>query len=312
MRVKKMRGLLAITTFLIMESLCFAAIEPDVTVVVVEPNDPNWTPSNCFVPAWEKVTLSTKLSNPDEVSTASGYNSTQNLSISFNFYKADIRNLISSTDHLYTTEAKAVDDQNNVYTYEAPSTSLLIDTTPSYSIAPDRPAHVSINFPMDPNAGYPVRLSQVSLSFNGLFAHAIRTVKIPFQTSDQWIEILPDYSILIEQAVIEEGKFNYRIKAKYEGPDSRPSGHTRSNKPIPQYIDLGMTFLNENGVNVRSSSGSGGFSSGGSGSDSDYTFSGSGSCDACGSVTTIQFKFAVDSYVDQMSYMLNDIPVPTF
>lgn len=314
MRVKKMRGLWAITTFLVMGSLCFAAIEPDVTVIVVEPNDPTWTPSDCFVPAWERVTLSTVLSNPDEVSSTSGYDSTQTLSISCNLYKADIRNLISSTTFLYPTEARAVDDQNNVYTYEHPSTSLHIDTTPLPSFLADRPAHISLNFPMDSNAGYPVWLSQVSWSINGLFAHAIRTVKVPFQASDQWFELLPGYSIMIEEAVLEEGKYSYHIKAKYEGPDSRPRRnlYLRGDEPVPQYMDMGMAFLDANGIDVRSYGGSGSFSSSGVGSNNEYTMTGRGSCGACGRVTTIQFKFAVDSYIAEMFYVLNDIPVPTF
>ena len=316
MRVKKMKVLWAITAFLVMGSLCFADIEPEVTEVVVEPNDPGWTPSDCFVAAWEKVTLSTVLSNPDEVSSASGYESQQTLSISCNLYKADLRNLISDTTFLRPSKVSAVDDQNNVYTYDNPSRffSIHIDTMPRPSFLPDRPAHVSLSFPMDPNAGYPVLFSQVSWSTKGLFAYAIRTVKVPFQASEQWIELLPDYSIMIEEAVLEEGKYSYVIKGKYEGPDSRPTSHVflREDEPVPQYIDMGMTFLDANGVDVRSYGGGGSFGSSSGGSNTDYTFSGRGSCNACGGVTTIQFQFAVDSYIDEMSYVLYDIPVPTF
>ena len=71
-------------------------------------------------------------------------------------------------------------------------------------------------------------------------------------------------------------------------------------------------FLNANGVDVRSYDSSGGFGSSSGGSNTDYTLSGSGSCNACGGVTTIQFQFAVDPYIEEMSYVLYDIPVPTF
>ena len=316
MRVKKMKVLGAITTFLVMGSLCFADIVPEVEEVVVEPNDPDWTPSDCFVPAWEKVTLSAVLSNPDEDSSASGYESQRTLTISCNLYKADQRNLISDTTFVRPSKVSFVDEQDNVYTDDNPDSffHISIDTTPLPSFIPDRPAHVSLSFPTDPNAGYPALFSQVSWSTKGLFAYAIRTVKVPFQASEQWIELLPDYSIMIEEAVLEEGKYSYRFKAKYEGPDSRPSSHVFliGDEPVPQYIDMGMTFLDANGVDVRSYSGSGGFSGGGSGSNTDYTLSGRGSCNACGGVTTIQFQFAVDSYIDEMTYVLYDIPVPTF
>jgi len=315
MRVEKMKVLWAITAFLVMSSLCFADIEPEVTEIVVEPNDPDWTPSDCFVPAWERVTLSTELSNPEEVSSASGYESKRTLTISCNLYKTDLRNLISGTSFLRPSTVSAVDELNNEYTYSSDSfLSIHIDTTPLPSFLPERPAHISLSFPLDPNAGYPVLFSQVSWSIKGIFAHAIRTVKVPFQTSEQWIEILPDYSILIEEAVLEEGKYSYVIKAKYEGPDSRPSSHVFliRDEPVPKYIDMGMTFLDAKGIDVRSYSSSGGFGSGGSGSNNEYTFSGEGSCSSCGSVATIQFKFAVDCYIDEMSYVLYDVPVPTF
>jgi hypothetical protein len=316
MRVKKMQVFWAITAFLAMGSLCLADIEPEMTEVVVEPNDPDWTPSDCFVPAWEKVTLSAVLSNPEEDSSTSGYESQRSLTISCNLYKVDLRNLISDTTFLRPSKVSFVDEQNNVYTYDNPDSffSIRIDTTPLPSILADRPTHVSLSFPTDPNVGYPALFSEVSWSTKGLFAHAIRTVKVPFQASEQWIEILPDYSILIEEAVVEEGKYRYVIKAKYEGPDSRPSSHVflRKDEPVPQYIDMGMTLLDANGVDVRSYGGGGAFSGGGGGSNTDYTFSGRGSCDACGGVTTIQFQFAVDSYIDEMSYVLYDIPVPTF
>ena len=314
MRVTKTKGLWAITALLVIGSLCFADIEPDVTVVVVEPNDPNWTPSDCFLPAWEKVTLSAVVSNPDEVSSANGYDTSRTLSISCNMYKADLRNLISDTTFLHPFKVRAVDTQDNVYTYDYPHSSLRIDTTPSSSIFADRPGHLTLTFSMDPNAAYPTGFKEVSWSINGLFAYAIRTVKVPFQASDQWIELLPGYSIMIEEAVLEEAKYKYLIKAKYEGTDTRPWSHLtlREGDPIPQYMDMGLTFLDAGGVDVRSYGGSGSFSTSGSGSGNDYTLSGSGSCSACGGVATIQFQFAVDPYIEEMQYVLYDIPVPTF
>ena len=336
MRVEKMKVLWAITAFLAMGSLCFADIEPEVTEVVVEPNDPDWTPSDCFVPAWERVTLSAVavISNPDEVNDAAGYETTRTLSISCNLYKADIRNLISSATFLRPDEARAVDDQNNVYTYENPSTLLQIDTTQLPSSIADRPVNISLSFPMDPNVGFPTWLSEVSWSIKGLFAHAIRTVKVPFQASDQWIELLPGYSIMIEEAVLKENSYSYRIKGRYEGMDSPPRSFIflRDDEPLPQYMDMGMTLLDANGIDVRSYSRSNsGLSSSSttpslkeltlgendsdssSGNNSNYNsiMAGMGSCSACGGVKTIQFKFAVDPYIADMFYVLNDITVPT-
>ena len=323
MRAKKMRGLCAIITFLVMGSLCFADIEPEVTVVVVEPNDPNWTPSDCFELACARATVYNVLSPVEDINDG-GYVSTQILSVSCCLCEADIRNLISISitgpfDSASVVEAMVIDDQNNVYTYEDQFIHLFIDTTSSYSPFAYSPAHIKLDFPLDPNVGCPVWLKEVSWSIKGLFAHAILTAKVPFQASDQWIELLPGYSIMIEEAVLKENEYSYRIKGRYEDPNSRPGSSLilrdgEPEQPIPQYMDMGMTFLDEKGIDVRSylGSSSGGSSGSYSGSPSGYTMTGRSSCVACGYVKTIQFKFAIDPYIADMFYVLNDIPVPTF
>ncbi len=311
MRAKKLRGLPAIMVFLITGSLCLAAVEPNVTEIVVEPNDPNWTPSDCFIPTWQKVTLATELSNPGIAGDIDGYESVRTMSINCNLYKTDIRNLISSTIFLYPAEAHAVDSRNNIYTYDNPLWRIIVDTTQDTT---DIPTQINLTFPVYPSAGYPVWLNEVSWTINGLFAHAIRTVEVPFEASDEWIEIMPDLSILIEEAAVSEGRYSYRIRGKYDGEDSRPRSqlHLRNGDAIPQYIDLGISLLDENGIDVRSYPGSIGYSHGTVGTDKNYTMSGSGTCNACGRVVTIQFQFAVDSYIDEMTFVLTDIPVPTF
>jgi hypothetical protein len=323
MRAKKIkiRGLCAIIAFLVMGSLCFADIEPEVSVVVVEPNDPNWTPSDCFELACAKATVYNVLSPVEDINDG-GYVFTQILSVSCCLCEADTRNLISNLspfDSASAVEAMVIDDQNNVYTYEDQFIYLFIDTIPSYSPFAYSPAHIKLDFPLDPNVGCPVWLKEVSWSIKGLFAHAILTAKVPFQASDQWIELLPGYSIMIEEAVLKENEYSYRIKGRYEDPNSRPGSSLilrdgEPEQPIPQYMDMGMTFLDEKGIDVRSylGSSSGGSHSSYSGSPSGYTRTGRSSCVACGYVKTIQFKFAIDPYIADMFYVLNDIPVPTF
>lgn len=311
MRDKRIRGFLTITMFLVTGSLCLAAVEPNVSEVVIEPNDPNWTPSDCFSTAWQKVTLSTELSNPGIAGGIDGYESVQSMSISCNLYKADIRNLISNTTILIPVEARATDNRNNIYTYENPLWRIIVDTM---QVTADMPTQITLNFPVYPSIGYPVWLNEVSWTINGLFAHAIRTIEVPFEASDEWIEIMPDLSIQIEEATVSEGRYSYRIRGKYEGEDSHPRTtlHLRQGDDIPQYIDLGITLLNENGIDIKSLSNSGAFSYGSTGTNTNYIMSGSGTCGSCGRVKTIQFQFAVDPYIDEMIFVLTDIPAPTF
>lgn len=309
----------ALTVVLLVLMSVGGAIEPEVSETVVEPNDPAWGPSDSFVPAWKEVKLSTRLSNPEEVSGAIELKSTQSLQISLNMYKGDLRNMISDTTFLRALNAQAVDEQSKVYTMEGWASSLRIDTTPSPSFFADRPGNLSINFDMDPNAGYPAWFDQVDFTVEALFTRAIRTVKIPFEASDEWIEILPGYTVQVEEANVVDETYSYRLNTLSDSPDSRPTsslfrlGRDEDiSNAMPKYMDMGLTFLNADGADVISISQGSSRSSSGSGSDTEYVMSGQGSCSACGGVTTIQFQFAVDPYIAQMFYQLNNIPVPTF
>ncbi len=182
----------------------------------------------------------------------------------------------------------------------------------------DWPGGFSLYFDMDPNVGYPTRFDQIYLTVPALFTRAIRTVKIPFEASDEWIEILPGYCVQVEEVTQDGEAFNYRINTRSDGPDSRPTNslfrmaNDFHNPPaMPKYMDMGPAFLDGENAHASQSGQTLSLSSS-DGSDTEYVMSGKGSCLDCGEVTTIQFKFAVDPYIDYMFYQLNDIPVPTF
>jgi hypothetical protein len=50
----------------------------------------------------------------------------------------------------------------------------------------------------------------------------------------------------------------------------------------------------------------------GSGQQKTYTISGSGTCNDCGAATTLRYRFAVAPYQQEVRFVLEDIPVPTF
>lgn len=284
--------------------------------------DPEWSPSDCFVPAWEKVQLSTELSNPDEDPEVDEIASTQHLTVSINMYKAACESLVSDLTFIQPRNVRAVDEQGSGLSTDDVSSPFRHYSAPRESLSStmaSRPPRLSLTFPMDPAEGYPSLLRELGLSFYALTAEYIQYIEVPFRASDQWIGILPEYQLRIEEAISEGKSYAYRMLFRYTGEGERPSSHisVREDEPLPKYWDMGLTFLNAEGkdvfkVAVPGSSGSSRGSSGSGEGHGVYSATGHGECGACGGVKTIQFKFAVNPAEVELSYVLNDIPVPTF
>ena len=284
--------------------------------------DPEWNPSDCFVPAWEKVQLSTELSNPDEDPEVDEIGSTQLLTVSINMYKAACESLVSDLTFIRPHNVSAIDEQGKALSTDDASSPFRHYSAPRESLSStmaNRPPRLSLTFPMDPAEGYPSLLRELGFSLYALTAEYIQYIEVPFRASDQWIAILPDYQLKIEEAVSEGKNYAYRMLFRYTGQGERPSSHisVREDEPLPRYWDMGLTFLNAEGKDVFKVAGPGssGSSRGSSGSGEGhgvYSATGHGECGACGAVKTILFRFAVNPSEVELSYVLNDIPVPTF
>jgi len=153
-----------------------------------------------------------------------------------------------------------------------------------------------------------------------LSAERTKKVDIPFAASDTWVELTPGFEILVELATVEEGKYQYRIKAKYDTTkvDYMMGGsiHVWKDEALPPALIVDMEVLNSQGKSIRSLGGSGGFSTSASYIPSCTLMtgatSGSGSCDACGTAATFRYTLAFDPREQEAKFVLEDIPVPEF
>ena len=114
---------------------------------------------------------------------------------------------------------------------------------------------VRMSFPMDPNVDYPAMFSRVEWSMNVLVAQETKTVDIQFEPNDTWVEITPGFEVIVEQATVEEGKYQYRIKVQYDSTqvDYMMGGsiHLWRDETLPSAAVLGMAILNAEGKSVR-------------------------------------------------------------
>ncbi len=284
-----------------------------------------WVPAEHFTAAWESVSFTSKIYNPVEQPNYSGSRSLAvssvvdiidtNGIIGLSSSQRGVLVLDQSGKTLYSTST----DQPSHRTYRSPMSlaSLVSSRLASRMLT----QHYTTTIPMDPNLGYPTRISELEWSIDALVADTTKQVDIPFAVTTEWAELVPGLEILVEQASVEDTTYSYRIKARYDSTKVQYSGGSMvsvsDTRPLPTMILISTDVLNAQGLSVRSQSTSGAFgssssSSGGSSNQTTATISGSGSCSVCGTAATIRQVFAVSPYEKEARFVLDDIPVPSF
>jgi hypothetical protein len=296
------------------------------------PPDANqpWDPAEHLTATWESVSVSmtSRLYNPAVRPEQQVKDSEWSLSLTGQIDVTDPNGLLGLS--LITTSALALDEEGRVVS-TAPATGMPVRMywQPRFIDVPSGPNgkrvsqlfpnHFSVSLPMAPDAKYPAQLSRVEWSMYVLVAEQFRTVDIPFEANEVWVEVTPGLEVLVEQAVVEENTYRYRLKVRYDKSqvDYLPSGSMslwRDEAP-PALAVVNMGLLNAEGKSVRGSGG-GSFSDGGgySGSNNQMTgtASGSGTCDACGTAAIIRYTLAQNMYEREVRFALEDIPVPSF
>jgi len=210
--------------------------------------------------------------------------------------------------------ASSTSDNSLVRWYQQPLSWRLPASFPSTM----RLNRFNLALPVGPEVEYPEVLTKVEWSMNVLVADEIKTVDVPFKASDTWVELTPGMEILVEQATAEEGKYQYRIKFRYDTAQvdylSGGSITLWRDQALPPVAVLKMEILNAKGQSAYSGSGgtSGGMSVSGSGTQRTGTASGSGTCATCGDAAIIRYTLAFDLYEQEATFVLTGIPVPEF
>jgi hypothetical protein len=201
--------------------------------------------------------------------------------------------------------------------YDAPRTIRKL-TEAGQWVSELQPYHFSVSATLDPNALYPLFLSRLEWSMYALVADGFESADLPFQTTADWVELVPGLKVLVEKATVDGTRYEYQMKSQYDLRKIaylRPFPSLSSSGALPERMVLEIQILNDEGVPVGGS-GSGGFSSStggtGSGEQMNYTSTGSGSCDDCGQATTFRYRLAVKPYEREVRFVLENVPMPRF
>jgi hypothetical protein len=180
-----------------------------------------------------------------------------------------------------------------------------------------QPYSFPIDIPLDPNAPCPFLLDAVQWSMFALVAGQQKTVDVPFVPSKEWIELTAGLQILVEQATVSNGRYQYTIKVKYNRKKALYTMgsviHVSPGEPAPPAVVMKMDILDAQGKPVQGQSGGafgGGGSFSGSGDEVTGTTSGSGSCSACGTAATIRYTLGLQVGEKEIHFLLENVPVP--
>jgi len=300
---------------------------------VADVNEP-WIVAEHLLPDWQSMALTTRLYNPGGPASV---NRTPQRSLSFagRIHVIDAGGLIGLSE--LATNAKAFDEIGNPvettrvsqyptrYTPLRYSTAIQLGT--GNRIVSVVPYEFTIEMTMVRGAPFPLMLSRLEWSMSALLSDDFEAIDIPFAPAADWIELAPGLEILVEEAIVTEGRYDYGLKARYDpnkisylDARERPAGFTgrRSEapyswptniQPFPELIVTAIDVVDANGNGLSSSGSSGGYND--VGGQRTATHTGTGFCSQCGDAAFIRHVIAFKPYNQQLPFVLENVPVPT-
>jgi hypothetical protein len=288
-------------------------------LAVNDPNDPNstWESTQHFTQRWDAVTLAFRADRESIIPS-------RTVSVACVVTVTDTSGVIGFCQT--PTEVLVLDANDNVI-HQTPQDSQRWYWPLRYTktmqdgawVSELQPYSFSVSVPLDPNVPCPFLLDKVQWSMFALVTDQLKTADVPFAPSTEWVELAPGLQILVEQATVSEGKYQYRIKVKYNPRKVLYSMggaiHVSSTEPVPEAVVMKMDILNAQGQSIQelASGGysfSGGGSFGGSGDEVTGTVSGSGNCNVCGAAATIRYTLALQIGEKEIRFLLENVPVP--
>ena len=302
--------------------------------------DPNktWDPVEHLAPGWQSMALTTRYYNPEDPASA---DKTPRRSLSFagRIDVIDPNGLIGLSE--VATDALALDVAGSelevVRVSQSPPSYKPLKYSSTWRVdlgqrtASVVPYEFSIGMSMAPGAPFPVMLSRLEWSMAALLSDAFEAVDIPFAATDDWIELVLGLEVLVEEATVSEGRYRYRMKARYERSKisyldarDRPSGffigrasdypYSWPSDAFPEMIVTAIDVVDAEGNSVWGGSGSMG--TGGGFDDSRdqriVTRDGVGFCSTCGKAAFIRHVIAFEPYHRELQFVLENVLVPGF
>jgi hypothetical protein len=297
-----------------------------------DPNDPNaavpsagedpnrtWDPAEHLVAHWESVSvnMTSLLYNPARRRDTAPEGPEWAMAVMGTIDIIDSTGLIGWSPT--PTSVRAFDQDGNLVSSTVASAAPIRWYQQPSTLRGPTPNLFTLRLPMEPDAIYPDMLGQVAWTLDVLVAEEYETVDLPFEPSADWVELTPGMEAMIEQAVAEEGRYQYRLKLRYDSTEvANLAAGTVSlwrDGALPAAAIVEVDVLDAHGRSLRELSGGNlGVSTGATGPDAltTTTITGSGTCNTCGTATVLRCTLVFHPYEREVRFVLEDIPVPDF
>jgi hypothetical protein len=284
---------------------------------VADPNDPNepnntWDAVKHFTQRWDAVTLAFRTDGESTVPD-------RTVSVACVVTVTDPTGIIGFSP--VPTGVLALDRDANVICDLPPDSPRSYEPLRYVTTLQDdewvseiQPYAFSVEVPLgEPNSpGSFFMLSRVQWSMYALVTTRFEAVDLPFAPSAEWVEVTPGLQVLVEQATVDEGRYQYRLKVKYDPRQvlcrMGSAIETSLSGPIPATAVVKMEILNALSWPTQDEATGGSFS--GSSKEMTGTMSGMGACDKWGPATTIRFTLGLDVCEKEIRFLLENVPVP--
>jgi len=179
-----------------------------------DPNEVMWNGPEVFDVDWDRVALTQVTQNQNRYPGHDPHDKEMVITLQGSVDILDASNLIG-----IDTRAGVVCQVFDQWGIAVPLKDPLSPFEPalSWDILSQTLSQFELQFQIDSSQAIPSRLSQVEFYVYTLESDLLKTIEVPFEEMDAWIELVPGFEMIIETVTIEEGAWAYTLKEKYTG-----------------------------------------------------------------------------------------------
>ena len=174
-----------------------------------DPNQVMWDSSAVFVPSWKSVALSGIAADPNMYADADPNTQDVIITVSGNIDIHDVNNLLA-LDTQNSMICQAISDTGNYVALRSPASPIKPIHTWPLSNTQTKTFELQLHLALDEPV--PTSLSQLDFFVYALYGQPLVTFDLPLAATNDWVEPIPGFRILVETADYQDGKCNYTIK----------------------------------------------------------------------------------------------------
>jgi hypothetical protein len=179
-----------------------------------DPDDVMWNGAEIFDVTWDHVSSIEVIANPETHSALDPNHKTRTITLSGRVDVLDGENLLG-LDTRQGVVCQVLGEQGEILSLKG----ILSPFEPSFcwAMLPETSQPFELQFQLDSHHPMPSVLSQVDFYVYVLDCYRLRTIDVPFEPMDTWQTLIPGFDVMIENVVVEDGRWEYTLKKRVQG-----------------------------------------------------------------------------------------------